>query len=304
MTRRRLLGLLGAAGLTMAGLAWQTSAPRPGFGEDAVTRFEGGDATRGARVFAAGDCGSCHAGPGQADRLRLGGGRVLAAPFGRFHVPNISPHPRDGIGAWRGVDLANALLSGVSPQGAHYYPAFPYVAYARMTPEDVADLFAYLRSLPPVEGRPPPHELPFPLTIRRSLGLWKFLFLDTTPFEPVAGRDAEWHRGRYLVEAVAHCAECHSSRNAAGAIRGATRHAGGPDPEGMGFAPNITPTGLQGWGETDLTRLLATGERPDGRRVGAGMADVVFNTAQLPEADRRAMARYILSLPPRPTPQP
>ncbi|MBR0645409.1 c-type cytochrome [Plastoroseomonas hellenica] len=303
MPRRwALVGVLAAAVLIAAG--WVASAPRPAFGEADAARFENGDAERGRIIFLAGECASCHATPGQGDRLRLGGGMALASPFGTFRPPNISPDPEDGIGRWRGVDLANALMAGVSPDGRHYYPALPYVAYARMRPEDIADLMAYLRGLPPAAGRPPPHELSFPLTLRRPIGFWKLAFLDRSPLRPDPSRDAAWNRGRYLAEAVAHCAECHSSRNGLGAIRGTTRYAGGPDQEGTGFVPNITPARIGGWRRDELVTLLTTGRRPDGRRVGSSMADVVLNTAALPPADREAIATYILSLPARPTPSP
>jgi mono/diheme cytochrome c family protein len=229
---------------------------------------------------------------------------ALESTLGVFRPPNISPDRQDGIGRWSTADLANALLTGVSPSGRHYYPAFPYTSYARMTPPDVRDLMAFLRTLPAVSGRAPPHDLPLLFRFRRAIGLWKLLFLDTTPVPADPARDAAWNRGRYLVESVAHCAECHSTRNLAWAIKPKTRFAGGPNPEGVGFAPNITPTGIGDWSEDDLVKLLTTSETPALRFVGASMADVVANTAALPESDRRAIAIYIRSLPPRPTPSP
>lgn len=256
---------------------------------------------RGKRIFDAGQCASCHASPGQPDRLRLGGGLALGSPFGNFYPPNISPDPRDGIGRWQGIDLANALMSGVSPEGQHYYPALPYVSYARMRAEDVRDLMAYLRSLPPVSGRTPPHALPFPLTIRRGVGLWKLLFLDSTPIVDDASRDPQWNRGRYLVEALAHCAECHSPRNLFYAVKSSARFAGGPDQEGTGYIPNITPHAIGAWSEDQLVEILTSGRTPDLRVVGSSMDDVVRNMAALPEEDRRAIAVFIRALPPRPT---
>jgi mono/diheme cytochrome c family protein len=296
-----LIAFLAAA----AGGAWIVSAPRPAIApQDAAALEEGGDPDKGRLIFLAGDCASCHASPGQEDRLRLGGGQALASPFGVFRVPNISQDPEAGIGRWRVADLANALLSGVSPRGEHYYPAFPYVSYAHMRLEDVKDLMAYLRTLPAVSGKPHPHELAFPFTIRRSVGLWKALFLDRTPITPDPGRSPEWNRGRYLVEGVTHCAECHSTRNVAGAIKPSTRFAGGRDPEGLGFVPNITPHRLGDWTEQDFVRLLAEGVTPGLRQVGSTMADVVHNVRQLPAEDQQAIARYIRSQPARPTPQP
>jgi mono/diheme cytochrome c family protein len=284
------------------GAGWELSAPRPAFGNADASRFEGGDADHGREVLLAGQCASCHASPGQPDRMRLGGGLALASPFGTFNVPNISPDPRDGIGNWRGIDLANALMAGVSPGGSHYYPALPYVSYAHMRPEDVRDLMAYLRTLPPVTGKAPPHDLPFPFTIRRGIGLWKLLFLDRSPITNDPARDPAWNRGRYLVEALSHCAECHSTRNLLYAVKESARFAGGPDQEGTGFVPNITPHAIAGWTADDLVTVLTTGRTPDLRIVGGSMADVVTNMAALPESDRRAVAAFVRALPARPTP--
>jgi mono/diheme cytochrome c family protein len=307
MTGWRFLLALAAGGVALMVLGgaalWIISAPRPAFPEADAARLErGGDVERGRLVFAAADCASCHARPGQPDRLHLGGGLALSSPFGTLRVPNISPDPVDGIGKWRVIDLANALMSGVSPNGSHYYPALPYTSYVHMRVEDIRDLMAYLRSLPPVSGRGPPHELSFPFTVRRLVGIWKFLFFDRTPLEDSG--DATLRRGRYLVEAVSHCAVCHSSRNLFGAIRSDTRFAGGPDPEGNGFIPNITPAAIGNWSEDDIVRSLTTGRTPKNGKIGSTMAEVVKNMAMLPESDREAIAAYVKSLPPRPTPAP
>jgi mono/diheme cytochrome c family protein len=306
MRKARWLFVLGACVALLAGVGtWVVSAPRPAFSQtDAAMLESGGDAERGRLVFAAGNCASCHASPGQPDRLQLGGGLALASPFGTFRVPNISPDTVDGIGNWRTVDLANALLSGVSPDRAHYYPVLPYPSYVHMDVADVRDLMAYLRTLPKVSGRAPPHELSLPFRIRRLVGVWKFLFLDRRTLTQGAGGDRDWQRGRYLVEALGHCAECHSTRNLMGAIKPEARLAGGPDPEGTGFVPNITPAKLNGWSENDIIRLLTSGVTPDHNRVGSTMRDVVTNTAMLPDGDRRAIAVYLKSLPARPTPKP
>src|SRR5437764_4958254 len=163
----RVWGVLAAllvVGAVGGAAIWAITAPRPAISKDGNPLIDQeGDPARGQLVFAAGDCASCHASPGQPDRLRLGGGLALASPFGTFRVPNISPDPGDGIGTWRTVDLANALLSGVSPTGAHYYPSFPYPSYAKMKIGDVRELMTYLRTLPAVTAKPPPHysALPF-----------------------------------------------------------------------------------------------------------------------------------------------
>lgn len=255
-------------------------------------------------VFAAADCASCHARPGQPDRLKLGGGLALASPYGTFRVPNISPDPVDGIGAWSVADLANALLSGVSPAGKHYYPVFPYTSYTGMRIGDIEDLYAYLRTLPAVSGKAPPHDLYFFARIRRSIGLWKLMFFRERQIQGDFNGDPVHDRGAYLVEAVAHCAECHSTRNIFAAIKAGTRFAGGKDPEGTGFVPNITPARIGNWSAADIAEVLKSGHTPDHGRIGSSMVDVVTNTAMLPQSDRDAIALYIKSLPARQTRKP
>ncbi|TDK31392.1 c-type cytochrome [Rhizobium deserti] len=266
--------------------------------------LEAGDPVKGELIFTAADCSSCHTTPGQTDRLKLGGGLALASPFGTFRVPNISPDPVDGIGSWSAFDLGNALISGVSPKGQHYYPAFPYPSYTGMKLDDVRDLYAYLRTLPPVAGRPPSHDLPLLFRIRRGIGFWKLLFFEQGGSEAVMNGEAVHDRGGYLVETLGHCAECHSTRNMLGAIKPESRFAGGPDPEGTGFVPNITPDRIGHWSEQDIAEMLKTGVTPEHGRVGSSMADVVSNAALLPQSDRDAIARYIKSLPARLTPAP
>lgn len=253
----------------------------------------------GKTMFHAGGCSSCHATEKQDDKTHLGGGHALHSPFGTFYVPNISPHPRDGIGTWTGEQFLRAMREGVSPEGRHYYPSFPYTSYQRMNARDVGDLFAYLKSLPPVEGRIRDHDLPFPFNIRRSLGGWKLLFADGQVFRPDPAKSVEWNRGAYLVEGPGHCAECHSPRNLLGAIAAGKRFSGGPSPDGKGYVPNITPhdTGLKSWTKKDFAYLLESGFTPDYDSVGGSMTPVVGNTAKLSAEDRNAMAEYLSTLP-------
>jgi mono/diheme cytochrome c family protein len=258
------------------------------------------DLENGRTLFFAGGCASCHASPGQEDKLRLAGGLSLQSPYGIFHAPNITPHERDGIGAWGLPEFIRAMREGVSPDGRHYFPSFPYTSYQRMTAADLADLFAFLKTLAPVAGRARDHDIGAVYGFRRNLGIWKLLFLDGRPFVPDPTRSAEWNRGAYLVEGPGHCAECHSPRNIFGAITEGRRFSGGPDPDGKGFTPNITPhngTGIGGWSKAELIELLRTGKTMFDT-VGGAMRAVVQNTSQLSEADRAAMAEYVLSLPP------
>jgi mono/diheme cytochrome c family protein len=256
------------------------------------------DLANGLTMFNAGGCSSCHAVPDQPDRLKLGGGLALKSPFGTFYVPNISPDRADGIGNWTEADFVTALIKGTSPSGTHYFPALPYTSYQRAKVEDVRDLFAYLKTLKAVPGRVRDHDLPFPFNIRRNVGIWKLLFMDGKPFMPDAGRSATWNRGAYLVNGLGHCAECHSPRNFLGGIVTAQRLAGGPNPEGEGWVPNITQKGLGDWSAKDFDYFLETGNLPDGDNAGGSMARVIKNTSQLPADDRAAMAEYLKSLPP------
>jgi mono/diheme cytochrome c family protein len=256
------------------------------------------DLENGKTLFEAGGCVSCHAVPGQPDKSRLGGGLALHSPFGTFYVPNISPNPRDGIGRWTEAQFVTALKEGTSPDGRHYYPAFPYPSYQLIKLEDLRDLFGYLKTLPPVQGKVRDHDLAFPFTIRRALGVWKLLFLDGGSFAPDPRRSAAYNRGAYLVNGPGHCAECHTPRNFLGALVTSQRFAGAPNLEKRGWVPNITQYGLKDWSEKDIAYLLETGQTPDGDSVGSSMTEVVRNTAQLSEEDRAAMATYIKSLPP------
>jgi mono/diheme cytochrome c family protein len=293
MLRRLLLALI-VVGVIALAVYWWLTVPSSAIAAVAHTP----DLANGQEMFNAGGCSSCHAVPNQQDRLKLGGGLPITSPFGTFYAPNISPDPVDGIGRWSEIEFVHALTRGVSPGGQHYFPAFPYTSYAHARPEDVQDLFAYLKTLAKVAGRAPDHDLPFPINIRRNLGIWKLLFFDDKPFAPDPARSAQWNRGAYLVNAFGHCAECHSPRNALGGIVAAQRFAGGPDPEGHGFVPNITQKGLSDWSESDISYFLETGQTPDGDSAGGSMARVIRNTSQLTADDRAAMANYIKSLPP------
>jgi mono/diheme cytochrome c family protein len=252
----------------------------------------------GLTTFNAGGCSSCHAVPGQPDRLKLGGGLAIPSPFGSFYAPNISPDPADGIGRWSEADFVTALVKGTSPSGAHYFPAFPYASYQHAKVEDVRDLFAYLKTLAPVSGKVRDHDVPFPFNVRRNIGIWKWLFVDGKPFVPDPARSGQWNRGAYLVNGLGHCAECHSPRNFLGGIIAAKRFAGGPNPEGEGWVPNITQKGLGDWSVNDFAYFLETGQLPDGDSAGGLMARVIRNTSQLSAEDRAAMAEYLKSLPP------
>ncbi|CUT14658.1 Putative diheme cytochrome c553 [Bradyrhizobium sp.] len=293
---RRTISVALLAALAAAGVYWWLSAPVVAAAGTAPARVP--DLANGEVMFNAGGCASCHAVPDQPDRLRLGGGVAIKSPFGTFYAPNISSDPTDGIGKWSQAEFVNAVMHGVSPEGRHYFPAFPYTSYQHARREDVLDLFAYLKTLPAVAGKVRDHDVRFPFNIRRNVGIWKFLFLDGKPFVADSAKSPQWNRGAYLVNSFGHCAECHSPRNALGGIIAGQRFAGGPNPEGEGWVPNITQKGLGEWSAKDIAYFLKTGELPDGDSVGGAMTRVIKNTSQLPDDDLAAMADYLKSLPP------
>jgi len=262
------------------------------------------DLANGRTMFEAGGCASCHAVPKQEDRTRLGGGLALKTAFGIFYAPNISFDAKDGIGSWSEAEFVTALTKGSSPSGQHYYPVFPYPAYQNMRTDDVRDLFAYIKTLPAVAGLSRDHEVRFPFGVRRVIGGWKLMFLANEAWRPDPAGPAAVQRGAYLVNGPGHCAECHSPRNALGGVIARERFAGGPNPEGEGWIPNITQAKLADWSVKDISYMLATGDTPDGDSVGGGMTEVVKNTSQLSGADRDAIAAYVKSLPPVAGPTP
>lgn len=301
--RATALGVLAGLALVGAGGFWLFTAPVT-LPAEALAEGYRPDVAHGALLFTAGGCASCHAAPTAKgeDRLKLGGGLALTSAYGTFYPPNISSDREHGIGAWSEADFANALLRGVGLSGEHLYPSFPYTSYQRMSVEDARDLFAYLKTLPAVATPSRPHDIRFPFNVRRLLGGWKRLYVDGQPFRPDPAHNAAWNRGAYLVEGPAHCAECHSPRNALGAIVADRRFSGGPSPDGQGWVPNIThgPDGIGSWSQDDVAELLKTGTTPDFDTVGGSMAEVVENTAGLSDADRAAIAAYIVSLPSQP----
>ena len=279
---KRILGWAGGlAAVLFAAFWWATSPPpAPGLGPQPGPP----DPLNGERVFHAGGCASCHG-------EDLAGGLEMPSDFGTFRVPNISPHPEAGIGGWSFQEFATAVVHGVSPEGAHYYPAFPYTAYAMMEPQDVADLWAYIQTLPQDATPSQAHDVGFPFNIRRSVGGWKWLFVD----ESWVVEDAP-ERGRYLVEALAHCGECHTPRNALGALDRDRWLEGAPNPAGRGTIPDLTPGELT-WSAADIAYYLETGFTPDFDSAGGHMAEVVENFSKLPDEDRQAVAAYLKALP-------
>lgn len=256
---------------------------------------------RGAYIFHAAVCRHCHTDEKNKGEL-LAGGVAMKTPFGIYYSPNITPDPIHGIGKWSDADFQRALRQGVSPSGAHYYPALPYTAYTKMTDGDIADLKAYIFSLPAVAKPNKPHDLSFPFNIRAGLALWKFLHFTPGPLAAEPGRDAQWQRGRYLVEALGHCAECHTERGLTGGLNRERWMAGTAKGLDGDATPNITPhpsVGIGQWSASDIAFMLKTGIMPEGDSLGAAMADVVeYGTSKLRDDDLAAMVAYLKSLPP------
>jgi len=279
------LGLLGGAA------AWFMSRPvtLPASVSERLT----GDAQAGERIFLAGGCASCHMGTTDgADPKLLVGGAQFDTQFGTFYAPNISPDPDHGIGGWTQGEFLNAVMRGVSPNGQHYYPAFPYTSYAKADPKDMADLYAYIMTLPADATPSRSHDLSFPFNIRRSVGIWKTLFM-TTDWGVTGDLTAEEAQGRYLAEALAHCAECHTPRNALGGMQTASWLRGAPNPSGSGRIPAIAGDSFT-WTAFDISAYLETGFTPDFDVAGGSMSKVIANLGQLDKPELDAIAAYVL----------
>lgn len=253
-------------------------------------------AATGAYLVRAGGCISCHTVPGG---LPFAGGRALATPFGTFYTPNITPDPATGIGRWRDADFQSALRFGVRPDGARYFPVFPYTSFTRITDADARAIKAYLFSLAPAVMPDRPHAVSFPFSWRFLQRGWRLLFFTVGPFTPTPGKSASYNRGAYLVTALAHCGECHTPRNFLGAVEHSRGLSGTPDgPDGLP-APNITPdvdTGIGSWDKDDLIAFLKRGNAPDGSEAKGAMREVIQDgTKYLSDADLASIAEYVLS---------
>jgi len=291
---RRFLTFVAVLAIAGAAAAWWITGPE--MADAAVLDGIEPDVAAGEQVFHAGGCASCHAAEDSEDKLALVGGMAFPSEFGTFYAPNISSDPEAGIGAWSALDLYNAMKHGVSPDGAHYYPAFPYTAYARATAQDIVSLHAFMQTLPPVATPSKPHDVGFPFNIRRSVGGWKLLFANDDWI--VAGDLTESEaRGRYLAEALGHCGECHTPRNPLGALDYGRWLAGAPNPTGRGTIPNITPARLD-WSDLDLTSYFETGFTPEFDTAGGHMANVIENLSKLPQSDREALTAYLRKVAP------
>ncbi|HZT20920.1 MAG TPA: cytochrome c [Dongiaceae bacterium] len=262
-------------------------------------------AQRGAYIFAVAGCAACHTDVKNKGPL-LAGGRALATPFGTFYGPNITPDPVYGIGLWSDADFIRALRDGMRPDGAHLFPVFPYPSFTLMTDADMLDLKAYIFSLPAAASPSRAHDVSFPFSWRWLQTFWRWLNFTPGPFEPDPHQSAAWNRGAYLVRALAHCGECHTPRDLTGGLENDLALSGNPKGPDNQKVPNITPdkaTGIGSWSHNQIVTFLRSGILPNGDVVGSTMGEVIANgTSKMTDADRDAVATYLMSLPPHANP--
>ncbi|MGC1547111.1 MAG: c-type cytochrome [Rhodanobacter sp.] len=259
---------------------------------------------RGEYLATVGDCAACHTTQGGQ---RYAGGRVLPTPFGNVPSPNLTPDRETGLGDWNFEDFWRALHSGVGRKGELLYPVFSYTSYTKVNRDDAWAIFAYLQSLRPVQHIAKPLDLDFPYSVRSGLAVWRAMYFTEGVYQPNPNQSAQWNRGAYLVQGLGHCNECHAARDTLGGITTAPSLSGGQIPAQNWYAPDLSMQangGLQGWSEQDIVDLLKTGQSARGTAFGP-MAEVVAQgTQHMNEADLRAIATYLQSLPARVPPKP
>lgn len=255
----------------------------------------------GKYLTAAAGCLTCHTAL-EKEAIPFAGGHPLKTPFGIFYTPNITPDLKTGIGSWSEADFLRALKQGLRPDGSHYFPAFPYPSYARMTDEDALRIFGYLKTLEPVSLKNREHEVSAPFSWRWLQWGWKLLFFDPSPDNAPLKATAEVTRGEYLTNALGHCGECHTPRNFLGGPRNSVAFSGVEKGQPGGEVSNITPdkqTGIGDWTKGDIVSFLQTGLKPDYDDVQGSMEDVIrHGTSKLTPEDRAAIAAYLLALKP------
>ena len=258
---------------------------------------------RGKYLLHAGGCISCHT-EDSDEAVPLAGGRAMETPFGTFYSPNITPDAATGIGNWSDDEFVSAFWEGVSPEGEHYFPAFPFTSYTGVSREDLLAIKAYLFSLEPVSYESKEHELAWYMATRLAAGAWKELNFDSSRFAPDTTQDEQWNRGAYLVRHLGHCGECHTPRSSLGVVQRDLEMAGSR--LGDERIANITQHRVDGigrWSTSDIEYFLDIGMLPDGDFAGSSMGDVIEdNTSKLTREDRLAIAAYLKAVPPRETP--
>jgi mono/diheme cytochrome c family protein len=294
--RQLALMLTMSATLYACGLAGHSPAPR----SDRDTPPDPASVERGAYLVNAANCAGCHTDK-KHDGLPFAGGGEIPTPFGVYYSRNITPDPEHGIGTWSDSDFLRAMRQGIFPSGEYYFPAFPFPSFTGMTDRDISDIGAYLRTQKPASTANQPHAVPFPYNVRSTMAVWRLLYFTQGPLASDPRESTEWNRGNYLATAVSHCGDCHTPRNFLGAPRNERRFAGtrlaGPD---RPCAPNITPDtkdGIGKWSLDDIVAVLKRGTTPVGEFVAAPMSEVVEGTSKLTDADLKAIAVYIKTVP-------
>jgi len=295
--RRGISVIVFALAAATAWLFW--SLPQPAASPDDPAALQGRPpaalVAQGRYLIRVGNCAGCHTTPGGRP---FAGGLALESDFGTFHTPNITPDPDTGIGDWSEPQFWRAMHRGIRADGSRLYPACPYPSFTRVTRADVDAIYAYLRTVKPVRHRTPAHDLDFPYSVRPLLAVWQALYFRPETYQPDPGRGKQWNRGRYLVEGLGHCDECHRQRNAMGAKRSSPSAPGGMVHHW--YAPSLgspAEAGLQSLDIMQAAMLLRSGRSGDTVMMGP-MADVVFQSLQhLSRDDARAMAAYLTSIP-------
>jgi mono/diheme cytochrome c family protein len=287
--------VLGAA-LVAAGFFLLT-APRP---SGRVIPAHASDPANGEILFHAGDCIGCHkSASGTGGSGPPAGGVAFPTPFGTFYPGNLTPDSSTGIGRWTAEEFVDAMAEGVSPDGRHYFPAFPYTSYRNMRVEDLLDLRAYLMSLPPVRSSRHKADVAMVGLARRTVGLWKRFAFRRRTYRPDPDRSAAWNRGAYLVHGPGHCDECHTPRNAFMILDDTRLLEGGPHPRGEGRVPSLRDLlGRKRYADVgDLELALQFGETLGYDKLSSGgMAEIQMSLALLPAEDLEAISEYLLSL--------
>jgi mono/diheme cytochrome c family protein len=258
----------------------------------APTSFDPARVATGAKLAALGNCATCHTAPGGKP---YAGGRALKTPFGTVYGTNITPDVDTGIGDWSEAAFARAMREGIARDGRHLYPAFPYDHFTRLSDADIAALYAFVMTREPVRNVPPKSALPIP---RAAVAMWNSLYLKKGEYRPDPAKSAQWNRGAYLVEGLAHCGACHTPRNFAGAEKRDAAFSGGESEDWHAPALNGESPSPVPWDEDALDVYLRTGIAERHAVTAGPMSEVTRTLAQVPEADVRAIAAYIMSLGP------
>jgi len=281
---------------SIAGAAVVMSPWRPSIAPIEVpnpTAYSQTTIARGEQMFAAGDCTVCHTSEGGTSNA---GGRALDTPFGKIYSTNLTPDPETGLGNWSFSAFERAMREGISRDGKHLYPVFPYTAYQNVNNQDMQALYAYIMSRPAVKTVIPKNELSFPFNIRPLMAGWNTLFKSRTQFKENPQKNAIWNRGAYLVNGLGHCSACHSPRNLMGAEKVGKSFLTGGEVDGW-EAPALTSLSKAPipWNENSLFDYLRSGHSPEHGPATGPMGPVVEELGKLPDSDIRAMSHYLMN---------